>query len=172
MLLVSLALELVGLELGGLDVILQSGDLILQRASFAFEIVFLSRALLARGHGFVFLQQPLFQARRSGQHSRRAYIDVHQFHAMAGQQELANLIRMRHPSRLHHVHGSIPLTVLLDVTQQKPCVDHRSKVRVLDIESGGVGSETGEQRGDAVRLQEIDDPHDHGLDFAFVSRSM
>ena len=112
----------------------QSGDLRFQHRAlaFQFELPALHFLLAQRLHGF--LLRLLHQPRRAGQHAARTDVHIPQFHAVIGQQELADLVRVRHAARFQDVHAAIALAADFDVVQQQPGVDQGRNVKLALLE--------------------------------------
>ena len=70
---------------------------------------------------------------------------------------------MRHATRLQDVHAAITLAAELDIAQQQPGIDERRNARLALFLYTATVREAGEHRGNLTRLQEIDQPHHHGL---------
>ena len=105
-------------------------------------------------------------ARRAGEHAVRAEIHVHEVDALVAHHEFAHLVRVRHAARFQHVDCAVALAVELYIAQQQPRIHERgyAELRILRRERCGVASsEAGEERGDLLLLQEINEPHERRL---------
>ena len=72
----------------------------------------------------------LGQAHRTGEDALRADVDVPQLDPAVGEQELADLVGVRHAARLQDVQAAVALAAQLDVAQQQPGVDERGDADV------------------------------------------
>ena len=63
-----------------------------------------------------------------------------------GQQELADLVRVRHAARLEDVEPAVALAAELDVAQQQPGVDQRGDADLGLLQRVAAVRQAGEQR--------------------------
>src|SRR5947207_738828 len=105
----------------------------------------------------------LGQARRPRDNSARARVDVHELDAVVGEEKLTDLVGVTHPARLEHVEPAVPLAARLERDQQEPGVDDRGDLDVGLLQLGPSVSETGQERGDPLHLEVIDQPGQRGL---------
>ena len=87
-------------------------------------------------------------------------VDVGQLDALAGEQELADLVGVGHPAGLEHGQDPVVLAVALHRLDQEPRVDERGDL-LVGLADSRVGVQAGEQRGHALGLQEVDLPGQH-----------
>ena len=78
--------------------------------------------LLLAGQRLGFFTRGLRHTRRAGQDATGTDVSVHQVNAPVRNQELADLIRVRHAARLQHIEHAVALAVALEVLQQNPGV--------------------------------------------------
>src|SRR5215813_2837709 len=105
---------------------------------------------------FGFFLGLLRAARCAGKHALRTDVNIEQLDAVVGEDELANLVRMRHATGLEHPDTAIALAITFEAAQQKPCV-HQGRDANLAL-LGGASSfrQAGKKSGDLLRLKKID----------------
>jgi hypothetical protein len=100
---------------------------------------------------------------RAGQDAAGTDVGVHEVNAPVGNQELADLVRVRHAARLDHVEHAVAFAVAFEILQQQPRVHERGHGDFTLLQRVAAVRQAGEERGDLSALQIIDQPRHHPL---------
>lgn len=130
-----------------------------------------ARGLRLARLGLVLLQAQVHLAGRTGQEGAIVIEqNIDQPHAIVSQQEFANLVGMRHASCLADIEAARPLAGQFEVAQQEPDIHQRGDADRGRFGHGIAGRQGVEQRGDAARLEQVDQADQHQLDRFIIRR--
>ncbi len=104
----------------GIVVGAKGADLLFNRRAFAFQFALTPGGVLLAGLRLGFFAGGLRRAGRAGQHAAGTDVSIHKVNAAVRNQELADLVRVRHAARFEHVEHAIAFAVALEVLQQQP----------------------------------------------------